>query len=335
MGCVFAFAALVVRSGAAGRPRSVSASPSAAGRLASVPGSPGLGVFVSAEGRGSGTALVLRSATTGRVLRTLGTFGLNFTNNGLALSPDGRDVYFTLIGNNRSPNLLLERIRVNDRKRTKIGPGEEPAISPDGRLLAYTTDARHAQAIVVRDLATGVTRRINVSRLLGMSGDLLLASLAWSSDSGSVIVLPGSVAIPANGNAARHPAQTRTTANLLLVKVGAGRQPLAARRVAITGLSGYPDAITPSSSPGIVLATALVGSNAVLDQIRFSGPVPQARRILSIPSGLVLGLDATGQRIFYLRGHSPPALWTASITSGKLADQKRLLRSSPVQALAW
>src|SRR5438067_7898526 len=110
--------------------------------------------------------LELRSVSTGRVVKVLRRTGGSWTNNGLAFSPDGRYVYFTLIpeSGRRWSSLLLERTSVATGERSLVGHGEQPSLSPTGRLLAYASGNDRSAAIVVRDVTTGAERSINISR---------------------------------------------------------------------------------------------------------------------------------------------------------------------------
>ena len=134
------------------------------------------------------------------------TFGSSFTNNGLALSPDGREIYFTLIPKARRRgqfNLLLERLTITTRRQTLLADGELPAVSPDSRLLAYVTGAE-SRSIAVRDLATAATRSIDLTGLLGTFADVFDGSLAWlANGSGLALVTSTSSPVRVAGDSSR------------------------------------------------------------------------------------------------------------------------------------
>ena len=343
--CCCALMALTAGAAAAaaglGAPRGAAASsrPRVAPYAGSVPP-----VFASAdEGpSGSRTELQLRAAQTGRVVDRLGSFGMRFTNNGLALAPDGRSVYFTLIPTGkRISSLLLERITVGVRRPTLRVAGEQPAVSPDGRLLAYTTDAPHAQSIRVRDLVTGLTRTVDISAPIGHDGDLLNASVAWLADSRTIVVLPGEVATPASRSAtaaariAFKRRSARALAALIVIAPNADGR-LVARRVLVHGLDGSPDTIyTAAASPGSVIASSLVADTCVLDAISLSGRSAVVSRIVAIKAAQVVALDPSGRRLLYIQGHRPPALWAATLAPGRLIDRHRLFRDNPTDESAW
>ena len=136
---------------------------------------------------GRETVVALYSPLTGRVVRVLHTFGPSFTNNGLAISPNGADVYVTL---NQGPSLSLERISVATRQMTFVAYGEQPALSPNGRFLAYIVGTSEHE-LAVRDLVTGQTRVTDLAALLGRSEDLLNGTITWLGGGSEIVVLPG------------------------------------------------------------------------------------------------------------------------------------------------
>jgi hypothetical protein len=129
------------------------------------------------------------SSRTGRVVRTLASnVGLYQGLPAIAVSPAGV-VYFDTV---RGPEQWIESTPLTGGPVTPIGPGDMPAISPDGRLLAYlaytvkiyppNTPARDMKppvpaAIVVRNLETGAVRR------WAFTSDVpAVSSLSWSPD---------------------------------------------------------------------------------------------------------------------------------------------------------
>ena len=128
--------------------------------------------FADSRPVGEHTVLEMRSAETGSVTVRLKSFGSSFTNNGLALSPNGQRLFFTLIPHTtqRVVNLLIEEISTITKTRKVIAHGELPAGSPDGRQLAYVTGTS-ARSVAIRDLSTGRTRSIDLTRLVGNHAD--------------------------------------------------------------------------------------------------------------------------------------------------------------------
>lgn len=153
----------------------------AAGVAALIAAGPGTGAARSPEvpvfaavgsSARSGLSVELRSTRTGAVESVLWYLGGSWTNNGFAFSPDGRYVYFTLIPKATGwKSLLLEQLSVATRRARFIASGEQPSVSPDGRMLAYTSGADRTATVVIRDTAPGRRRSINVARLLGTNVD--------------------------------------------------------------------------------------------------------------------------------------------------------------------
>jgi WD40-like Beta Propeller Repeat len=207
---------------------------------------------------------------TGKLVKVPDTFGPSFTNNSFAISPDGHSVYVTLIPKSkRWRSLLLERIAASDGKQTFIANGEQPAISPNGQMLAYVMGDRAGPRIAVRDLASGRTRSINVARFFSERTDVLGASIAWVGDDSDIAVVPGPV----------------------LTALGATRT---------------------RSGPSAGRGDAAVASPTCL-----------------------MAFDPLARRLLYLVGHSPPALWRATIAGGRLVGRHLLIRNSQLGPVAW
>ena len=137
-----------------------------------------------------GFKIQVLSSRTGRVVRTLASnVGLFQGIPTIAVSPAGV-VYFDTARDDGEQ--WIESTPLAGGPITMIGPGDMPAISPDGRLLAYlawtvkiyppNTPARdmkppEPEAIVVRNLETGAARRWAFT-----SDGPAVSSLSWSPD---------------------------------------------------------------------------------------------------------------------------------------------------------
>jgi hypothetical protein len=137
-----------------------------------------------------GNKIQVLSSRTGRVVRTLASnVGLFQGIPTIAVSPAGV-VYFDTARDDGEQ--WIESTPLTGGPITPIGPGDMPAISPDGRLLAYlawtvqiyppNTPARDMkppapEAIVVRNLQTGAIRRWAFTSLVPA-----ISSLSWSPD---------------------------------------------------------------------------------------------------------------------------------------------------------
>jgi hypothetical protein len=120
-----------------------------------------------------GTQVVLVDTATGRDLRVLYRYvpwNSGSRIGGLALSPDRTTVYFDAGG-------ALFRVGVDGAASAEhLGSGSHPAISPDGRCLAYDLE----DGIVVRSLEQGSERRW----WIGSDGPPVFGgSAAWAPDS--------------------------------------------------------------------------------------------------------------------------------------------------------
>jgi len=277
----------------------------------------------------------LYSSSTGTLIRRLATFsGSSFTNNGLALAPDGAAVYFTLIPNHagRRFYLRLMRLDVATRRQTLIAKGAQPAISEDGTQLAY---AAFPHGLKVRDLATGSSRTIGLAQL-GAASDLLNATIGWLGDGSDIAIIPS----PTPWDLVGRPPKlhwcgtTQSHAVIVLVHVPAPPAPLTADCVHLAGpamAGSIAVAGSPASPTTLLLAADSYPGPTRVEQIAETGAVSQ---VLTIPNSLPLAFDPSGTHLLYLVGHSPPVLWEATIANGHLTDRQRLPKRN-WGSIAW
>jgi sugar lactone lactonase YvrE len=119
--------------------------------------------------RSGAESVWMTSAATGR-MRLVARVG---TGNGFALAPDGASVFVVgLVRRGGREAIEIREISVATHRIRFIADGAYPAVSPDGRYLAYATGAGFRR-LAVRDLRTGRTRVINVTGLIGRDATFL------------------------------------------------------------------------------------------------------------------------------------------------------------------
>ena|GEM_PF-6026534 len=165
-----------------------------------------------------GGSVVLLDATDGRTLRTLATHPEATTGGfpyleGLSLSPDRKTVFYALAGD--CGPATIYRVAADGRTPPQaILAGVSPAVSPDGRKLAYAVapapapaappvtalgsapagalegaarDRRCENAVVVRDLQTGAERTWRYPDTpeyrTALYRDAVISEIAWAPDS--------------------------------------------------------------------------------------------------------------------------------------------------------
>lgn len=280
----------------------------------------------------------LRSVATGGVLSVLAHLGRSWTSNGFALSPDGRDVYLTLIPKaKRWKSLLLEQVTVSTHARALIGRGEQPSVSPDGRLLAYAAGEDRSSTVVVRDRASRRRRSINLARFLGSHSDMLNASLAWLGD-GTRLVVVESCCFVALSTTHAHATDRSAGSGLHLIVVSVPRHGrLSARQVVVPRAAELPDSVgTDATRPNALLVSSLIaGDRSAVDRLTIGSSRATLTRVLTIAHALVVAFDPTGRGLLYLVGHSPPSLWTATLEDHRLSQRHLLIRNPPLDVYAW
>ena len=201
-----------------------------------------------------GERVVVLDARTGAQRRVLATHrsgraGPAVTLQGLALTPDGRDVYYaTVTDGDRG---TVHRVATDGRRPARVvGAGISPAISPDGRYLAYAAPGpsepggpdRCCNTIAVVTLDPGTLRiwGFPASDLAGRVWvtQASFTQLAWAPDSrrlaftvsyeGETVAVLDTIAhrdlaetvevvVPDGGGNSRHPAWQTSSGRLAIV----------------------------------------------------------------------------------------------------------------------
>jgi hypothetical protein len=327
------------------RPVPVSASrPALSGGLPSRPAADPPAVAVVLQSRaGNQQQVSLLSPVTGRILRQVTYVGGSLTDNGMALSPDSRFVYVTMSG----PGLIhIDRISVATGHRGFVADGAQPAVSPDGRYLAYATGPQFT-GIAVRDLASGRTTMIPLRSQLGADTSLLTGQVSWLGNGTQIVVRP---AADATAAAAWSPAapfrsscgRQSSTGRLCLVLVSLGQGKPRARQAYLPGnwgnqplisgdVAGRSTFLLAGSSAGhAILGAATVTATGIT--VQFATRLPQA-------DALPVAFAPGGDRFLYLvvsgRGHPQPALWAATISGRRLSGAHRLFTDNSKVAVDW
>ncbi len=306
-----------------------------------VPPDPALVAVAGMSGSGLSYSITMMSPRTGRMVKIVARAG---TGNGFALSPDSK--YIFVVGPNHGA-IQIRGISVATGKISFAADGAYPAVSPDSRYLAYATGRKFTK-LAVRDLRTGSTRVINLRSLIGKDGNLLNeGTVTWLGDGTEILAVPGGIAV-ATGSALKSVAGATATAGAaradgvsspplpplraVVLRIRPGR--LSARTITIPGPSDSTFTVISGdlSKPRSFLV-ARSGSGAArgtLDEVSLNGGSVADRRIAWLPrAAMPVAIAPDGDRLLYLIGHTPPALWAATVRNGGLTGQHHLFTDSP------
>jgi hypothetical protein len=263
----------------------------------------------------------------------------------MALSPDAKNVY--VVGT-AGRAIEIRRISVATGKGSVVAHGACPAVSPDGRHLAYATGARFTK-VAVRDLRTGSTRVIDVGSLLGSGGNFLnQGQLTWLGDGHEVIAVPGITASEAAAESTGRAGAATVGGgklppgrqSLIVIKVGSGG--LTARRIVVPDPYQDPFLVVSgdlSQQRAVLLARMGYAAAGTVTQVKLRGNGYKARVVGRLPRGMMpIAIAPHGHHVLFLTGHTPPQLWVASIGNGGLTGKHRLLTGTSrfgVDQAAW
>src|SRR6266702_3919334 len=282
---------------------------------------PPLVAVAGSSQRGSSSRIELISPSSGRVAKVVARV---VTGNGFALSPDSRDLY--VVGS-VGRAIEIRRISIATGKVSFVADGAYPAVSPDGRHLAYATGHRFSKVAV---------------------GDLLnQGGISWLGDGDEVIAVPGFTASAlaaeftahAGGNAGGGQAPPGRQ-SLIVIKIRSDG--LAARRIVVPDPYQEPFGVISgdlSQRRALLIARIGFGAAGTITRVSLHGGGYRARVIARLPRGVMpVVIAPRGDRVLYLVGHTPPALWAAAIKNGRLTGQHRLLTDTSefgVDQAAW
>jgi hypothetical protein len=289
------------------------------------------------SGTGVAESIRLISARTGRLVKVIARVG---TGNGFALSPDAKSVY--VVGVHRNL-IVIRRISVATGTITFVADGAYPAVSPDGRYLAYATGRQYSatsfSSLAIRDLRTGRVRLISLARLIGAKSSLLNGGpVTWLGDGTQIVAVPQPDAVATSGSVNNAVAsRTATTPcgqqtsprGLCAIVVDVSAHGLSAHRVFI-----HPRSTTSATviSGDLAAPHSLLIANwpsVAIDRVNLGGTDVVLRQIARLPKGVLpVAFAPLGDRVLYLVGHTPPALWVATIRDGRLVNRHLLLTDS-------
>ena len=300
---------------------------------------PTLAAIVGSSSNGSSSQIKLISPQTGHVAKVLA----GGTSNGFALSPDAKDVYVV----RTAPHAVeIRRISVATGKTSVVTDGACPAVSPDGRFLAYATGGRFSK-IAVRDLNTGSVRTMELASLLGNDGNLLnQGQVTWLGDGNELIVVPGISAseavadVTAGGGTIASGQQPPGRQNLIVIKIRPDS--LTARQIVVPDPYQQPFPVVSgdmSQKRAVLIASVGYAGAGTITRVSLHGNGYRAQVIAKLPRGATpIGFAPGADRVLYLAGHRPPQLWVASITNGHLTGKHRLVTDTSrfgVDQAAW
>jgi hypothetical protein len=295
--------------------------------------------------KASHQALRLISPVSGQLVKQFPRIG---TGNGFAVSPDGRSVFVEQLARRV---IGIDQISVGTGKVTFVAPGAYPAVSPDSRYLAYATGSRFTQ-IAVRNLRAGTSRVIGLGGQIGPGGTFLNEGMVLWLGSRELLAVPGMEAIATSEGA---PARARAAAagcvqdsaigvhaGLCAFVIRIGPRGLSDREIVLpswweSGIAVLgPDLVRPGSFLRATMGWKGAGS---VSRVTVSGSRVTARQIAPLPKGAMpVAIAPYGDRVLYLVGHTPPALWVAAIKDGRLTGQHLLYTDSNrfgIGAVAW
>jgi hypothetical protein len=166
--------------------------------------------------------LQVLDAATGKVERTVAIQGGTAQLQGpMSIDPAGRTVYLTrtTYGHSNSntcvdDTVVAINVATGDQT-TVVDHADDPAVSPDGRLLAYVTTAAACRTgnTVVRNLTTGSTRSWDITTHPKQANRAAqqITSLTWAPDSRRLAV--GSMFDPRSGIQILDTARSRSATN--------------------------------------------------------------------------------------------------------------------------
>jgi hypothetical protein len=274
---------------------------------------------------GSASAIRMISARTGRVVRVLIPVPAQAR---IAQAPDGAAVYVAGWAHGRNG---IVRFSTVTGTSSFVVRGAFPAVSPDGRYLAYTPGGG-VGTLAVRDLRTGATKTIDLSGLEGPAVHwMTLGAVTWLGDGTQVLVEPEPSAelvlgSPPAGVWPRRPmcGVQDSPRGMCLIVVHVGPHALSAHRIYLPRRLYYLSTVISGDlsqrSSFFVARTGLTSASMVYEvTLRGQGAVWHLAARLP-PRAMPEAIAPLGDRILYYPERArPPALWVATLQDGALS----------------
>lgn len=286
-----------------------------------------LGTVVTADYNGR---VLLLDAVDGSVVRVLATGRSGTGGLGLARSPDGRTVYFVLLRDGPGSEPTEELVQVSEEGapvRTLVARGREPAVSPDGRRLAYVVPGNGQDVITVRELGTGTETTFPEPKSAAGLPTSGVSDMTWLSDNRRLALSthdPVAIA-ESTGAGDTGPPPSRAYIHILDTGAGPGQQ---LRQVAPELAGGSALWITRGPEQATVAYIDRPDESArSVRMIALSVDEPNERTVLfELPQPVVQAfIDPSGETVLYLH-HSKLYRRTADETSQLKSGQ---------QVMAW
>lgn len=299
-----------------------------------VPADPDEIAVIGASSTELGNSIKLISVTTGRVIQTVSQ---PTDSNGLALSPDGKSLFVV------APRLKLRQISLTTGKSSYLAAGAYPAVSPDGRYVAYATGGGFTQ-VAIRNLGTGATRSVSLTSLIGVGSSLLnQGGLTWLGDGRTLVAVaePDPIAAVARVWAnpgwsdqltvSRHATcgQQDAKLGLCVVVIQVAHARLAAHPIYVTGLA--------ASAPVALLSGDLAARQAffiaqttmpvtVVSRVSLGRRHATVSKLVPLPAeALAVAMAPAGDRVLYLTTSEPAKLDVATVSADRLTKARVLL----------